>query len=146
MALITGNDGSLVVGSTTIAALRNFTVEYKKDTIETTTMASNNKTYIDGLGSWSGSADIYFDPTVDGAQTTATNGVFNLTNSTAGVGNDPVIAKFYVNQAAGATDIAYTGTCIVTGYSVKSKHDGLVEASLTFQGSGALNGFMTGTV
>ena len=143
MALITGNDGSLVVGSTTIAALRNFTVEYKKDTIETTTMGSDAKTYIDGLTSWSGSADVYFDPTVDGAASTST-GVFNLTAST--VGASPVIAKFYVLQAAGATDIAYTGTCIVTGYSVKSKHDGLVEASITLQGSGALNGAMTGTI
>jgi predicted secreted protein len=143
MALITGNDGSLVVGSTTIAALRNFTVEYKKDTIETTTMGNDAKTYIDGLTSWSGSADVYFDPTVDGAASTAT-GVFNLTAGT--VGASPVIAKFYVLQAAGATDIAYTGTCIVTGYSVKSKHDGLVEASITLQGSGALNGAMTGTI
>jgi len=72
--------------------------------------------------------------------------LFNLTNSTAGVGADPVIAKFYINQASTPTDVAYTGTCIVTGYSVKSKHDGLVEASITFQGSGALNGFITGTV
>lgn len=143
MALITGNDGSLVVGSTTIAALRNFTVEYKKDTIETTTMGNDAKTYIDGLTSWSGSADVYFDPAVDGAASTST-GVFNLTAGT--VGSAPVVAKFYVLQAAGATDIAYTGTCIVTGYSVKSKHDGLVEASITLQGSGALNGAMTGTI
>jgi len=143
MALITGNDGSLVVGSTTIAALRNFTVEYKKDTIETTTMGNDSKTYVDGLSSWAGSADVYFDPTVDGAATTG-SGVFNLTTST--VGASPVIAKFYVWQATGATDIAYTGTCVVTGYSVKSKHDGLVEAAITFQGSGALNGAMTGTV
>ena len=143
MALITGNDGSLVVGSTTIAALRNFTVEYKKDTIETTTMGFDYKTYIDGLTSWSGSADVYFDPVVDGAASTST-GVFNLTAGT--VGAAPVTAKFYVLQAAGATDIAYTGTCVVTGYSVKSKHDGLVEASITFQGSGPLNGAMTGTI
>jgi len=142
MALITGNDGSLVVGSTTIAALRNFTVEYKKDTIETTTMGFDAKTYIDGLSSWSGSADIYFDPTVDGAASTSTNGVFALTSST--VGASPVVAKFYVYQAASGDDYAYSGNCIVTGYSVKSKHDGLVEGSITFQGSGALTAKMIG--
>lgn len=131
MALITGNDGQLVVGSTTVAALRNFSIELKKDTIETTAMGNDVKTYIDGLASWSGSADIWFDT----AESTAT--VFNLTGSS--VGGSPVTAKFYVNQSASGTDTAYTGTCVVTGFSVKSKHDGLVEASISFQGSGALN-------
>ena len=143
MALITGNDGQLVVGSTTVAALRNFSVEFKKDTIETTAMGNDAKTYIDGLSSWSGSADVWFDTATDGLASTAA-GVFNLTTST--VGADPVIAKFYVKQDASTADIAYTGTCVVTGYSVKSKHDGLVEASISFQGSGKLNGAMSGTI
>jgi predicted secreted protein len=127
---ITGNDGSLTVGSTTVAALRNWTVEISADTIETTTMGNDFRKYISGLSSWTGSADIYFDA----AESTAS--IFSLTG--VAVGTDPIVGKFYVRDGAGSTDVAYTGTVLVTGYSVTSNMDGLVEASISMQGSGAL--------
>jgi hypothetical protein len=33
-------------------------------------------------------------------------------------------------------DIAFAGNCILTGYTVNSTMDGMVEGSLSFQGSG----------
>lgn len=134
MALLTGNDGQLVVGSTTIAALRNFSVELSADTIETTVMGNDARTYLAGLSTWQGSADIYFDTTE------STSSIFNLTGTA--VGASPITGKFYVKQDT--TDSAYTGTCLVTAYSVKSAHDGMVEATISLKGSGGLT-YTTGS-
>ncbi len=92
MATLSGNDGSVVVGSTTVAAVRNFSVEMTADTIETTVMGQETRSYVKGLSSFSGSADIYFDPSeFDGAEST-----FNPT--TGAVGDAPIAVKFYVKH------------------------------------------------
>lgn len=132
MATLTGNNGGVTVGGTAIAAVRNFSVEITSDTIETTTMGTDVRTYVKGLSSFSGSADIYFDPSeFDGAESTF--------NPSAGlVGAAGVAVKLYVEQNYSSTsDYAFTGDVIVTGYTVNSAMDGMVEASITFQGTGA---------
>jgi len=130
---LTGNNGAIIVGSTTLAAVKNFTVEMKRDTIETTTMGKDVRTYVGGLGAFSGSADIYFDVSeFDGAETT-----FNPTTGTVGTGV-VTSAKFYLDkEPSGSTTAVFTGDIVITGYSVKSSMDGLVEASISFQGTGA---------
>ncbi len=132
MATLTGNNGAVTVGSTAIAAVRNFSVEITADTIETTTMGVDVRTYITGLSSFSGSADIYFDPSeFDGAESTF--------NPTAGlVGASGVAVKLYIQENYSSTsDYAFTGNVIVTGYTVNSSFDGMVEASISFQGTAA---------
>lgn len=141
MAVLTGNNGTIsLVSGQTVAATRNFSVEITSDTIETTTMGTDVRTYVKGLSSFSGSADIYFDDTVfDTYETT-----FNPTAS-ATVGGAPINVKFYIDFASGAgADSVFTGTAIVTGFTVNSTMDGMVEASISFQGSGAV-AFSTGT-
>ena len=141
--VLSGNDGQVVVGSTTVAAVRSFSVELSADTIETSVMGLDARTYIKGMSSWSGSADIYFDPSeFDTAEAT-----FNPCKDASGniVGGAPVAVKFYVREAADSTDVAFTGNVIVTGYTVNSSMDGLVEASISFTGSGPVV-YATGTV
>jgi hypothetical protein len=141
MATITGNDGSIVVGSSiaangaaisgaTIAAVRNFSLDITADTIETTVMGNDSRTYVKGLSSYSGSADIYFDPSEFNAST-----FFNPTSGTVGQTN--VGAKLYITQGASSDDIFWANSIVITGYNIKSSMDGMVEASLSFQGSGA---------
>jgi predicted secreted protein len=115
-----------------VLSVRNFTIDVKADTIETTTMGVDVRTYVAGLSAFSGSADVYFDATdYDTYETTF--------NPTAGlVGASGVAGKFYIESNYSSTsDYAFTGTIIVTGYSVKSSMDGMVEASISFQGTGA---------
>jgi len=139
MATLSGNDGSVVVGSTTVAAVRNFSVEITADTIETTVMGQEVRTYVKGLSSFSGSADIYFDPSeFDGAEST-----FNPT--TGSVGDAPIAVKLYVKTDA-TNDQVFTGNVIVTGYTVNSAMDGMVEASIAFQGSGGATFSASGNV
>ena len=84
------------------------------------------------MSAFSGSADVYFDPSdYDTYESTY--------NPTAGlVGASGVAGKFFIEPNYSSTsDHVFQGTIIVTGYSVKSSFDGMVEASISFQGTGA---------
>ena len=136
MAILTGNNGVVkldasVGGSVaTIAAVRTFSVELTRDTIETSTMTTDVRTYVTGLSSWSGSADIYFDPAAS-TGTIATHAILNPTSGTVGQGT--LTVELYLNDTAGK----FSGEIIVTGFTINATFDGMVEASISFQGSGA---------
>lgn len=132
MATMTGNNGAVTINGNSVANVRNFSIELKRDTIETSTMGTDVRTYVNGLSTFSGSADIYFDPSdFDTYETTF--------NPTAGsVGGAAVGIKLYVEQNySGTSDYAFTGDIVVTGYTVNSSFDGMVEASISFQGTAA---------
>lgn len=136
MAILTGNNGVVkldasVGGSvSTIASVRNFSVELTRDTIETTTMGVDVRTFLTGLSSWSGTADIYFDSAAS-TGTIATHAVLNPTSGT--VGQATLTVELYLADTAGK----FSGEVIITGFTVNASMDGMVEASISFQGSGA---------
>ena len=136
MAILTGNNGNIkldasVGGSVaTIAQVRNFSVELTRDTIETTTMGVDVRTYLAGMSSWSGSADIYFDSASSGGHFN-THSVLNPTQGT--VGQATLTFEGYLADTAGK----FSGEVIITGFTVNATMDGMVEASISFQGSGA---------
>jgi predicted secreted protein len=136
MAILTGNNGVLKLDATvggsvaTIAAVRNFSIELTRDTIETTTMQVDVRTYLTGLSSWSGSADIYFDPVASTGHL-AVHTVLNPTSGT--VGQSTLTFEGFLADATGK----FSGEVIITGFTVNSSMDGMVEASISFQGSGA---------
>jgi len=132
MATITGNNGAITLNGNSVAAVRNFSVEMTADTIETTTMGVDVRTYLTGLSAFSGSADVYFDA----ADFDTYESSFN---PTAGlVGASGVAVKLYIAENyASTSDYAFTGNVIVTGYTVNTSMDGMVEASISFQGTGA---------
>lgn len=133
MATLTGNNGAVTLNSVAIAAVRNFSVEMTADTIETSVMGTDVRTYVKGMSSFSGSADVYFDA----ADFDTYESSFN---PTAGlVGASGVAVKFYIQENySGSNDYAFTGNVIVTGYTVNSSMDGMVEASISFQGTDAV--------
>ncbi len=136
MAILTGNNGVVKLDASvggavaTIAAVRNFSVELTRDTIETTTMGVDVRTYLTGLSSWSGSADIYFDSASSGGHFN-THAVLNPTQGTVGAGT--LTVELFLADTAGK----FSGEVIITGFTVNSSMDGMVEASISFQGSGA---------
>jgi len=138
MATLTGNDGAVSVAGTNLAAVRNFSVDVVSDTIESTTMGNDTRQYLKGLSSYSGSADIYFD---ESEYSTVTQ----LNPTSGAVGDAPIAMKLYIDDDASNDVILWANTVIVTGFSVTSSMDGMVEASLSFQGSGALGYSNTGT-
>jgi predicted secreted protein len=137
MATLTGNNGVVKIDNssgspTTIAAVRNFSIDVTSDTIETTTMGNDTRQYVKGLSSFSGSADIYFDPDM---MPTSTTGNVWMNPTTQTVGTSPYTFEGYLNGSSNKL----SGEIIVTGFSITSSMDGMVEASLSFQGSGALS-------
>ena len=124
MATHTGSEGTVKVGSNAIAEIRSFSIEETADTLEDTTMGDTARTYKSSLTSFSGSVDVLWDETDSTGQGALTIGA-------------EVTLNLYPEGDA-ASDTYLTGSAIVTGRSISSSYDGLVEMSITVQGNGAL--------
>jgi len=124
MATFSGSDGVILVGTDQVAEVRSYSIDEQMDTLEDTSMGDTSRTYKTSLKSFSGSADFFFDDTDtsgQGALTVGTSATLNI-------------------QMEGNTsgDHKLSGTVLVTGRTITASFDGLVEASITFQGTGAL--------
>lgn len=137
MALLTGNngvvriDGSVGGALVTVLGVRNFTVEMTADTIETTNMGNDTRRYVKGLSTFSGSADVFFD---DAHMTGGASAIASLITTGGVVGESTVSVELFLNN----TSNKFAGEVIITGFTVNSSFDGMVEASITFQGNGAV--------
>lgn len=125
MATHLGKEGTVAVGANEIAEIRSFSIEETGDTVEDTSMGDSARTYKSSLTSFTGSVDVLWDET-------DTNGQGALS-----VGSEVTLNFYPEGNTAG--DTYYTGTAIVTGVTRNSSYDGLVEASISVQGSGALS-------
>ena len=123
MAIHKGSEGTVHVGTDAVAEIRSYSVEETADTLETTSMGDSARTHLASLTSFSGSLDVYWDE-VDTAQIALTVGT-------------SVTLKFYPEGTASSAKY-YSGTAIVTGVSRSASFDGLVEASISVQGTGVL--------
>tara|TARA_Y100001937_G_scaffold93710_1_gene126958 strand:- start:688 stop:1119 length:432 start_codon:yes stop_codon:yes gene_type:complete len=121
----TDNSSSSVIN---VASIRSFTVDQELDAIESTVMGSGARTYIPGLRQFSGSMDIYF-------RDESGQGNINLFDA-VNEGTTTSLIELY--PSGETTGIKLSGTVIVTGHSITANFDGMVEASVTFQGTGAL--------
>ena len=124
MATHAGSEGTVKVGSDAIAEIRSFSIEETADTIEDTSMGDGARTYKPSLTSFSGSIDVFWDET-----------------DTAGQGGLTIGAEVTLNlypEGDTTGDSYLSGSAIVTGRSVSSSFDGLVEMSISVQGNGAL--------
>jgi len=124
MATHKGSEGTVKVGANAVAEVRSFSISETGDTIEDTTMGDAARTYKPSLTSWSGSVEVYWDET-------DTNGQVALT-----VGAEVTLNVYPEGSTTG--DSYLTGSAIVTGRTINSSFDGMVEASITVQGNGAL--------
>ena len=124
MATHTGSEGTVKVGSNAIAEIRSFSIEQSADTLEDTTMGDTARTYKSSLTTYTGTVDVLWDET-------DTTGQGALT-----IGAEVTLNLYPEGDTSG--DTYYTGTAIVTGRTINSSYDGLVEMSISVQGSGAL--------
>ena len=87
-------------------------------------MGDSSKSYLASIKDFSGSVDVLYDETDTNGQTALSVGS-SVTLNFAPEGTD-------------SGDVKLTGTAIVTGKSVTSSFDGLVESTITVQGTGGL--------
>lgn len=126
MATHTGSEGTVRVGVNAIAEIRSYSVEETADTVEDTSMGDAYRTFKTTLKGWSGSVDVFWDET-------DTNGQVALV-----VGTEVTANFFPEGTSAGVSEKYYSGTAIVTGKTVTGSFDGMVESTITLQGTGAL--------
>lgn len=128
MATHTGSEGTVKTGTVgsdnAIAEIRSFSIEESVDTIENSTMGDSSRTYAVGLKTFSGTIDCFFDETDTTGQGAFTSGA-------------EVTVTFYP-EGADTGDTYLSGSAIITGVSINSSFDGMVERSFTIQGTGAL--------
>tara|TARA_R110000824_G_scaffold8722_3_gene39448 strand:- start:1540 stop:1929 length:390 start_codon:yes stop_codon:yes gene_type:complete len=123
MATHAGSEGVVFSGSNQINEVRSYTISETGETLEDTSMGDTSRSYLASLKTFTGSLDVYWDET-DAGQGDIIVGatiVFNL---------------YPEGNATG--DTYYTGNAIVTEKSVTASFDGLVEMSVSVQGTGAL--------
>ena len=128
-ATYTGELGTVKYGAVgseaTVAEIRSFTIDQEQATVEQTVMGDTTRSYLPSLAQFSGSMDVFFRD--DDA---AANALFS------GIGAGSAGIEIY--PSGETTGVKLSGLIIVTGHSISSNFDGMVEASISFQGTGAL--------
>ena len=104
--------------------IKSYSLEESADTIEVTKMGDAARQYLPSLTSFSGSVDCFWDET-------DTTGQVALAVGTS------VTLVFYP-EGADSGDTYYSGTALVTGKTITGSFDGMVEASISVQGTGAI--------
>lgn len=125
MATHTGSEGTVKVGTSAVAEIRSFSIQTTADTAEDTSMGDSWRSFKTTLKGWSGSLDCFWDET-------------DTTGQGALVEGAEITLNVYP-EGATTGDKYYTGSAIVTGVTINSSFDGLVESSISFQGTGALS-------
>lgn len=132
MSSFVGNAGAIKINGAAVAEVRSYSIEMTSDTIEQTVMGDATRQYVKGLSSFSGTADVYWNPD----HFTGTN---NLDGEIFGsVGDEGTSIAIYPEGETGGSDKIMSGNIIVTGYTINGSFDGMIEASISFQGTGAL--------
>ena len=124
MATHSGSEGLIKVGASSVAEIRSYSIEESADTLEDTSMGDSARTYKASLTNFSGSLDVFWDETDTSGQ------------GALSIGSEVTLNVYPEGDASG--DTYYSGSAIVTGVSRTASFDGLVEASISVQGNGAL--------
>ena len=125
MATHKGSEGTVKSGVNAIAEIRSYTITETADTLEDTTMGDSSRTYLASLKTFTGSIECFWDETDTDGQLTLDPGA-------------SVTINIYP-EGSTSGDTYYTGTVLITEKNVTGSFDGMVEASFSFQGTGALS-------
>jgi hypothetical protein len=126
MATHTGSEGTVRVGATnSILEIRSYSVEETADTAEDTSMGDSYRTFKTTLKAWTGSVDVFWDE----LDTTGQGALI--------VGSE--VAVRFMPEGAASGGVYLAGNAIVTGKTVTGSFDGMVESTITLQGTGSLS-------
>lgn len=125
MATHAGSEGTVKVGANDVAEIRSFSIEQSADTLEDTTMGDSARTYLPSLTTFTGSLDVLWDETDSTGQGALL------------IGSSVTLNLYPEGDTSGDTYLS--GSAIVTGRTINSSYDGLVEMSISVQGNGALS-------
>ncbi len=124
MAKHKGSEGVIKIGGNLMAEVTSWTLTQTSSTIENTELSDTTRSYLSGLSDYTGSVDAWWDETDTNGQVACTIGAS--------------VALYFYPEGATSGDTFFSGTALVTGITRSASVDGLVEISLTYQGTGAL--------
>ena len=125
MATHAGSEGKVFIGSNQVAEIKSWSMEITSDTVDASIIGTawrKNQATIKG---WSGSLEGFWDETDTMGQGALSAGA-TVTLNLYPEGDD-----------SGAT--YWSGDAIITSISYSAAFDGIVEASFSFTGTGALS-------
>ena len=128
MAVLTGADGRVLVGSNQIAKARDYTINISKDALEDTSLGDYDRTYVEGLRGATGSMTILYDPGYE-----ASSALLNSILETKGVSQN--VTFVFVDK--GNKQIKCNG--FITSVSQSVSVGAVQAASCNFQISGAVD-------
>ena len=134
----TGRDGALQIAGTTVAKVVSFAFQSDLETLETTTLSDNIRSYSPGIVGYSGSASLLYYKEDSGSINTS--GILSklIKTGTTGVSStDTVELTFRWIDGTDNNDIKMTA--YVTSASMGAATADLVRAEISFVGTGALS-------
>jgi predicted secreted protein len=123
MATHLGKDGVIKIQNQTVAEVRSWTLNMAAELVDASCLGDDWKVHQPTIKSWHGSLSCFWDAS-DVLQTSLT------------VGKSIELTLYPAGDEA--QQASFTGTAFITARDYTGSHSGLVEANLTFQGSGAL--------
>ena len=124
MANHKGSEGLIKIGGNTMAEVTSWTLTQSSSTIENTELADTTRSYLSGLSEYSGTVDCHWDETDTNGQVACSFGA--------------AVNLIFYPEGATSGDVYFNGTSLVTGITRNASVDGLVEISLSYQGTGPL--------
>ena len=124
MANHTGTSGLVKVGTDTIAEVRSFTLNTTSELLEDTTLTDTSKTYQVGKKGATVSVECFWDETDTSGQIAIAEG-----NS---------VALNLYPEGADSGDYYFSGTYLISGNSISTPTDGIIEATFDATLTGAL--------
>ncbi len=125
MATHAGSEGKVFVGSSQVAEVKSWSMEITSDTVDASIIGTQWRKNQATIKSWSGSFDAFWDETDTTGQ------------GALSVGGTVTLNLYPEGDDTGAT--YWSGDAIITSISYSAAFDGIVEATFSFTGTGALS-------
>ena len=129
-----GSQGIVYVGTTAVASIRSFSLEETQETIDATTMNTSGlafRTNKPTFRSWSATIDVFWSVEENADPITAD---VTETNPTLQPGPTEYTFHFWPS-GDDQYELGYTGNGIVTGRTISTSVDGMIEASISVLGT-----------
>ena len=134
----TGRDGVMQLAGTTLAKVVSFSLQANLETLETTTLNENIRSYTPGISGYTGSATLlYYKDDSNNINTTDLLNKLYKTGTTGVSSSDTVELTFRWVDGVDNNDIKLTA--YITNASIGASTGDIVRAEISFQGTGALS-------
>ena len=124
MANHTGVSGLVKVGTNTVAEVRSFTLNTTTELLEDTTLTDTSKSYQVGKKGATVSVECFWDETD--------------TNGQIAIAEGSQVALNLYPEGADSGDYYFSGTWLISGNSISTPTDGIIEATFDATLTGAL--------